>query len=101
MNHKYVAKTDLAAQNDWQISQEVPEALPALKTTFECHYGFLNLHSGYLRHVGHTENDINELGADAETCPPDQRRRRRLEHEDQKWDEEHYMYELSDFHSSL
>ncbi|KAI0928358.1 hypothetical protein AcW1_005627 [Taiwanofungus camphoratus] len=85
-----------AAQNDWQISQEVPEALPALKTTFECHYGFLNLHSGYLRHVGHTENDINELGADAETCPPDQRRRRRLEHEDQKWDEEHYMADFAE-----
>ena len=34
---------------------------------------------------------MNELGVDAETCPPDERRRRRIKHEEDKWDEEHYM----------
>lgn len=49
------------------------------------------MHSGYFRHVEHTENEVNELGVDAETCPPDERRRRRIKHEEDKWDEEHYM----------
>ena len=49
------------------------------------------MHSGYFRHVAHTENEVNELGIDAETCSPEERRARRLKHEDEKWDEEHYM----------
>ncbi|PCH38387.1 SHQ1-domain-containing protein [Wolfiporia cocos MD-104 SS10] len=80
-----------AAESDWQLPQDAPEPLPALLTTPEHRYGFLNMHAGYLRHVAHTENEINELGADAETCPPDERRTRRLKHEEEKWDEEHYM----------
>jgi protein SHQ1 len=35
---------------------------------------------------------VNELGADAETLTQDERRQRRIEHEDAKWDEEYYMY---------
>ncbi len=81
---------DPAAENDWQLKQDVPEPL-LLKTTAEQHYGFLDLYSGYFRHVGHTENEINELGSDAETCDQVERRRRRLKHEDEKWDEEYYM----------
>ncbi|CCM02849.1 uncharacterized protein FIBRA_04961 [Fibroporia radiculosa] len=80
-----------AAQNDWQLPQEIPAPLPAIKMTSVCHYGFLNMHSGYFRHVAHTENEVNELGADAEACPPDERRRLRLKHEEDKWDEEHYI----------
>ncbi|KAH9934938.1 SHQ1-domain-containing protein [Fomitopsis serialis] len=80
-----------AAENDWQLPQEVPQPLPQLKTTPEYRYGFLDMHSGYFRHVTHTENEVNEIGADAETCPPSERRKRRLKHEDEKWDEEYYM----------
>lgn len=69
----------------------MPEPLPPLRTSAEQRYGFLDMHSGYFTHVGHTENEVNELGADPENCSPDDRRRRRLQHEDQKWDEEHYM----------
>lgn len=50
------------------------------------------MHTGYFRHVAHTENEVNELGPDAETLPEDERRTRRLAHEEAKWDEEHYMY---------
>lgn len=80
-----------AAENDWQLTQEVPEPLSQLKTSPEYRYGFLDMHTGYFRHVGHTENEINELGADAETISPGERHKRRLKHEDEKWDEEYYM----------
>lgn len=89
--HIDVDKRTPAAENDWQLPQEVPEPLTQLKTTPEYQYGFLDMHTGYFRHVEHTENDINELGADAETCSPSERRKTRLKHEDQKWDEEYYM----------
>ncbi|KAL7283237.1 hypothetical protein ACG7TL_002664 [Trametes sanguinea] len=85
-----------AAENDWQLPQKVPEPLPALQTTAEWRYGFLDMHSGYFRHVEHSENEVNELGTDAETCPPQERRERRLKHEEQKWDEEHYMADYAD-----
>lgn len=85
----------IAAENDWQLPQEVPGPLPPLKTTPEHRYGFLDMHSGYLRHVAYTENEVNELGADAETSTPDERRRRRIQHEEKKWDEEYYMYASS------
>ena len=69
----------------------MPEPLPALQTSVERRYGFLDMHSGYFRHVAHTENEVNELSADAETSTSEERRRRRLKHEEEKWDEEHYM----------
>lgn len=50
------------------------------------------MYSGYFQHVVHTENEVNELGGDAETCSPEERRLKRLEREDCRWDEEHYMY---------
>jgi protein SHQ1 len=81
----------VAAENDWQIPQEVPTAEPLITTTIAQTYGFLNLHSGYFKHVGHTENEVNELGADVETCTVQERRLRRWKHEEEKWDEEHYM----------
>lgn len=84
-------KLALAAANDWQLKQEVPEPLDNFKTKPQEHYGFLNMYSGYFRHIEHTPNEVNELGAEVETCPPAERRRRRLAHEDEKWDEEHYM----------
>jgi len=54
-------------------------------------YGFLDMHSGYFKHVTYTENEVNELGSDAESCPVSHRRERRLNHENDKWDEEYYM----------
>jgi protein SHQ1 len=81
----------LAANDDWQIPQQVPEALPELHTSLEKPYGFLDMHSGYLRHAAHTENEVNELGPNAETCSKEERARLRIEHEEAKWDPEHYM----------
>ncbi|KAJ7732690.1 SHQ1 protein-domain-containing protein [Mycena metata] len=86
----------LAAENDWQIPQEVPTADPPITTTITAKYGFLNLHWGYFKHVSHTENEVNELGSDAETCTVQERRRRRWQHENEKWDEEHYMADFAD-----
>jgi protein SHQ1 len=54
-------------------------------------YGFLDMHSGYFRHVSHTENEVNELALDAESCAVSQRHERRLKHENDQWDEEYYM----------
>ena len=64
-----------------------------LKIRAEEHYGFLSLYSGYFRHVEHTENEVNDLGPDVETCSHAERRRRRVAREEEKWDEEHYMYD--------
>ncbi|KAF8892576.1 SHQ1 protein-domain-containing protein [Infundibulicybe gibba] len=85
-----------AADNDWQLPQNVPEELPPLDTSVERRYGFLDMHSGYFRHVTHTENEVNELGAQAETCTVQERRQLRIEHENQKWDPEYYMADFAD-----
>ncbi|TEB36312.1 SHQ1-domain-containing protein [Coprinellus micaceus] len=85
-----------AAANDWQLPQEFPEGLPKFQTSLEKPYGFLCLHSGYLRHVGHTENEVNDLGPDAEKCSKDERSKRRIQREDDKWDPEHYMADFAD-----
>ncbi|KAJ7111162.1 SHQ1 protein-domain-containing protein [Mycena crocata] len=86
----------LAAENDWHLPQEVPTSDPPITTTLTQTYGFLNLYSGYFKHVSHTENEVNELGSDAETCIVQERRVRRWKHEDEKWDEEHYMADYAD-----
>lgn len=39
----------------------------------------------------HTENEVNELDDEAETCTREERRARRLKHENEKWDPEHYL----------
>ena len=49
------------------------------------------MYSGYFSHVSHTENEVNELGPDADARTPFGRRRLREKHEEEKWDEEHYM----------
>ncbi|KAJ7457260.1 SHQ1 protein-domain-containing protein [Mycena galericulata] len=85
-----------AAENDWQIPQEVPSSDSPITTVVTQTYGFLNLHSGYFKYVSHTENEVNELGSDAETCTAQERRSRRQKHEDEKWDEEHYMADYAD-----
>ena len=53
------------------------------------------MHSGYLCHVKYTENEVNDLGVDAESCTPQERRLLRLKREENKWDEEYYMYVFS------
>jgi protein SHQ1 len=63
-----------------------------LETSLHKPYGFLNAYTGYFIHVANTENEINELGADAETLTLSERRIRRLKREDEKWDPEYYMY---------
>ncbi|KAF9452242.1 SHQ1-domain-containing protein [Macrolepiota fuliginosa MF-IS2] len=85
-----------AAENDWQLPQQLPQDEPLLDASLQKYYGFLDTHSGYFNHVTHTENEINELGVDAETCSPDERRRRRIQHENEKWDEEYYMADFAD-----
>lgn len=80
-----------AAENDWQIKQELPESA-SLKTSIKQYYGFLNLYTDYFRHVEHTENEMNELGTDIENCSPAERRRKRLKRENTKFDEDHYLY---------
>ncbi|KAJ7252451.1 SHQ1 protein-domain-containing protein [Mycena rebaudengoi] len=84
-----------AAENDWQLPQQVPDTSPITMTLVQT-YGFLNSYSGYFKHVSHTENEVNELGVNAETCTPRERRSIRLKHEDDKWDEEHYMADYVD-----
>ncbi|KAK7052551.1 SHQ1-domain-containing protein [Favolaschia claudopus] len=87
----------LAAENDWQLPQQVSlTADPPISTSLTQTYGFLNAYSGYFRHVAHTENEVNELGPDAEICTIRERRVKRWKHEDEKWDEEHYMADFAD-----
>ncbi|KAG7452655.1 SHQ1-domain-containing protein [Guyanagaster necrorhizus] len=83
-----------AAQNDWQIPQSVPDPLPPLHLSTS--YGFLNRHSGFFVHVTHTENEVNELGAEVEQLSPEERRHKRIQHEDDKWDEEYYMADFAE-----
>ncbi|KAI0282729.1 SHQ1 protein-domain-containing protein [Russula brevipes] len=85
-----------AAANAWTIPQTVPDTLPALETSLRKPYGFLNAYTGYFLHVGTAENEINELGTDAETLSPPERRIRRLRHEESKWDPEYYMADFAD-----
>ena len=80
-----------AAQNDWLLPQALPDQVLSLATSLERPYGFLNSYTGYFRHITTVENEVNELGPDPETCPVEERRKRRLAREDEKWDEEYYM----------
>ncbi|KAF8531649.1 SHQ1-domain-containing protein [Gautieria morchelliformis] len=80
------------ARNDWQFPQQLPEAVPPqLATSHQRTYGFLDMHSGYFRHVTYTENEANELGPDAETLGQNERRRRGEERVNKKFDEEYYL----------
>ncbi|KAF9264856.1 SHQ1-domain-containing protein [Marasmius fiardii PR-910] len=84
-----------AAENDWQLPQSVSEQGP-LKLNPQCYYGFLDMYSGYFTNVSYTENEVNELGAHVEQCRPVDRRSRRILHEDEKWDSEHYMADFAE-----
>ncbi|KAJ4001400.1 SHQ1 protein-domain-containing protein [Lentinula boryana] len=84
-----------AANNDWQLPQEVPPPeQPTLRVNAQ--YGFLDLYSGYFTNVAYTENEVNELGPEAETLTLLERRQRRIKHEDEKWDEEYYVADFAD-----
>ena len=83
-----------AAENDWQLPQNLPTDAPLLETSLQKFYGFLNSYHGYFVHVTHTENEVNELGDDTEKLSLSERRRRRIQHENDKWDPEYYMYAL-------
>ncbi|KAJ3717624.1 SHQ1 protein-domain-containing protein [Lentinula guzmanii] len=84
-----------AANNDWQLPQEVPPPeQPTLRVNAQ--YGFLDLYSGYFTNVAYTENEVNELGSEAETLTLLERRQRRIKHEDEKWDEEYYVADFAD-----
>ncbi|KAI0690061.1 SHQ1-domain-containing protein [Cytidiella melzeri] len=85
-----------AAENDWQIKQDISTSEPLLKTSAQQPYGFLNLYTGYFQHVEHTENEVNELGADVESSHSQERRQKRLKHENEKFDEEHYIADFAD-----
>ncbi|KAJ7763147.1 SHQ1 protein-domain-containing protein [Mycena maculata] len=90
-----VSRTNTLSLEHEELLLGLPGDRP-LTTILTQTYGFLNLHSGYFKHVSHTENEVNELGPDAETCPVQERRARRWKHEDEKWDEEHYMADYAD-----
>ncbi|KAJ3811543.1 SHQ1 protein-domain-containing protein [Lentinula aff. lateritia] len=84
-----------AAKNDWQLFQEVPPAeQPTLGVS--AYYGFLDMYTGYFTNVTYTENEVNELGSEAEALTRLQRRQRRIKHEDEKWDEEYYMADFAE-----
>ncbi|TFY51075.1 hypothetical protein EVG20_g11176, partial [Dentipellis fragilis] len=86
-----------AAANDWQLPQKAPEEdLLSLQTSVQKRYGFLDAYTGYFRHVGDSENEVNELGVDAETLSLEERRKRRIQHEELKWDEEYYMADFAE-----
>ena len=80
-----------AAENDWQLPQAVPESDTAPGLTVENYYGFLSRHKGYFLNVQHTDNEVNELGPDAEQCLPPHRRPLRIKRENVKWDPDHYL----------
>ena len=77
----------LAEQNDWQLSQILEDSAPVIRYP----YGFLDLYTGYLQHIHLTENEVNELGDAAETSSSVVRRKMREDHENEKFDDEHYM----------
>ncbi|KAJ7062188.1 SHQ1 protein-domain-containing protein [Mycena amicta] len=87
-----------AAENDWQLPQTVPQDQdsPSISLSPTQPYGFLNRHTGYFTHVGHTENEVNELGAEAERLTPRERRQKRFKCEDEKFDEEYYMADYAE-----
>jgi protein SHQ1 len=80
-----------AAQNDWQYPQREPEVSNAIAMPDQARYGFLNMHSGYFTNVSYTENEVNDVGNDIETCPLQRRREKRMKRENNKWDDEHYL----------
>lgn len=85
-----LAKT--AAENNWQIEQTLSsDDSPSVSASTKIAYGFLDLHTGYFAHVTHTENEVNELGAEAENATLARRRELREANEDNKWDEEYYL----------
>ena len=79
-----------AADHDWHYPQEVPDDGSSVLAT-SIPYGFLDAYSGYFKHVSFSDNEVNELGADAERSTLSERRVKRLRHEDEKWDEEYYL----------
>ncbi|KAJ4488170.1 SHQ1 protein-domain-containing protein [Lentinula aciculospora] len=83
-----------AVKYDWQLPQEVSAESPTLRVG--ARYGFLDLYSGYFTNVTYTENEVNELRSEAETLTLLERRQRRIQHEDEKWDEEYYMADFAD-----
>lgn len=95
MDLLYSAVTSPAAENDWQLPQVVPDG-SFIEISGKSSYGFLELHSGYFVNISYTENEVNELGLDAETCPAGERPQRRIAQENKKWDEEHYMADYAD-----
>ncbi|QRV86228.1 box H/ACA snoRNP assembly protein SHQ1 [Ceratobasidium sp. AG-Ba] len=96
LDHEQEALTR-AAENDWQIEQNAPdEDLDSLNLSTNTAYGFLDLHTKYFIHVTSTENEVNELGAEAENSTIARRRELRQANEEKKWDEEHYLADFVD-----
>ncbi|KAF8579487.1 SHQ1-domain-containing protein [Ramaria rubella] len=81
-----------AAKNDWRLPQHLSEVnSPRLATTLQRRYGFLDMHSGYFRHVAHSDNEANELGPDAETLGENERRLKGEACVEKKFDEDYYL----------
>jgi len=86
---RYESRLTFLTEDDWNFPQNVTE--DSLRTSLQAQYGFLDMHSGFLNHATYTENEVNELGDEAEICTKAERRERRMKHEDEKFDEEHYV----------
>ncbi|KAG8998689.1 hypothetical protein FRB94_004655 [Tulasnella sp. JGI-2019a] len=54
-------------------------------------YGFLDSYNGYFKYVTYSDNEVNELGPDAEHLTMEERRVRRETREDEKWDSKYYL----------
>ena len=76
-----------AIEYSWELPQKVVDVPEIL---LNAQYGFNGSYSGYFTHVQETCNEINEV-IDPEASTPLSRRQNRIQAEDLKFDEDHYM----------
>lgn len=82
---------------DWEIPQSLPRAFdePDDMSLTKPKYGFDNIYSGVVNLSTMNGNDINDLPDPDETCSDD-RTKLRIEFEDLKFDEDHYIADFMD-----
>ncbi|KAJ9073900.1 hypothetical protein DSO57_1011790 [Entomophthora muscae] len=80
---------------DEELDWEIPQELPTETLSFgKVGYGFNGAYSGYFDHIQEMPNEINEI-PNPETTPVLERRKIRLALEDEKFDEDYYLGDLS------
>ncbi|ORX94063.1 SHQ1-domain-containing protein [Basidiobolus meristosporus CBS 931.73] len=75
---------------DWSLPQELAQPVSEVAIT-KFPYGFNKAYSEFFTHVHETANEINDL-LEPENCSMEIRRRERIDCEDDKFDEDYYMY---------